>query len=56
MDPNTALSEIRELARDILDRQLEPGELASIANELASKLVDLDQWLNTGGFKPSDWA
>lgn len=56
MDPNTALTEIRELVAlakgDVCCA--EHGEMAG--TELAMKFEALDEWLTKGGFPPEVWV
>jgi hypothetical protein len=52
MDPNKALEEIIELADDILHT----GGTKVLAEELASKVIGLDNWLSKGGFAPTRWG
>ena len=49
MDPNAALTEIREItARATAGKSFDADKLA--------ELVDgLDQWLSRGGFRPDAW-
>jgi hypothetical protein len=51
MDPNTLLTEIRELATDI--ENSDDDHFA--AQQLANKIQDLDAWLCNQGFLPKDW-
>lgn len=56
MDPNIALSRLREL----LARWEEWGTLEVDAQSAMDEILDLfyglDEWLSTGGFRPSDWS
>lgn len=56
MDPNIALSRLREL----LARWEEWGTLEIDAEAAMDEILDLfyglDEWLSTGGFRPSDWS
>lgn len=56
MDPNIALSRLRE----ILTQWEEWGTLEVDAEAAMDEIVDLfhglDEWLSTGGFRPSDWS
>jgi hypothetical protein len=51
MDPNAALARIQELVREILDNELASDE----AVELAEAVDDLDEWIGSGGFIPTEW-
>lgn len=48
MDPDITLTRIRLLAEAMLE--------IDEAHALAEMVQDLDEWLSSGGFKPSDWA
>ena len=56
MDPNIALSRLREL----LSRWEEWGTLEVDAEAAMDEILDLfyglDEWLSQGGFRPSDWS
>lgn len=54
MDPDKALQHLRETARFILDGQA--GDMfEESAEELAQQAIDLDEWLQKGGFLPRPW-
>lgn len=59
MDPNEALKNLREAARDNLAHAEEfkdrPGELLVMIYEAAESFQALDEWLSKGGFLPADW-
>jgi hypothetical protein len=52
MDPERTLSELLEIAHELLD--LDDEECCG-AHRLAELIVSLDSWLNRGGVKPSRW-
>lgn len=57
MDPNATLTHLRAMAQDVL-RQIDvDGEGVSTVDveELASMVQNLDQWIRSGGFLPTDW-
>ncbi len=49
MDPNTALAELRALARRLVE-----SDDADVAT-MADRFEALDGWLTTGGFLPGAW-
>lgn len=51
MDPNQTLRELLHIARKVLSR---PGT-DDDADDLAARVVDLDEWLVKGGFFPARW-
>jgi hypothetical protein len=51
MDPNAALEGIRGIYR----RVIHDGAMRDDAEELASRIAALDEWLTRGGFPPSAW-
>jgi hypothetical protein len=51
MDPNAALSFIRELATEALNS----GD-DSLAFKALERFEELDEWLSRGGFLPTSWA
>jgi len=57
MDPEKALEELRELAKQII--AVEEGthsfEIPEDAVEMAEKFQELDEWIMSGGFLPKDW-
>lgn len=60
MDPNTNLREQLALAQRLInafDTDEYPNDiaLAEDAQELASLVIALDEWLKTGGFLPKAW-
>lgn len=61
MDPEAALTRIRELAAEIINMSDEIDEFDSFghvdeeANELAETFQGLDEWITKGGFLPKDW-
>ncbi|MFJ4649788.1 hypothetical protein ACIP5Y_00795 [Nocardia sp. NPDC088792] len=59
MDPNTALTRIRELIKQydgigIWDAH-DHKHLIPLLIELTDHVVGLDQWLSHGGFLPGEW-
>lgn len=55
MDPDAALARIRDLAAAVVDDGwdgVDPGD----AIELATRVVELDEWLTRSGFPPTDWV
>lgn len=54
VDPNTALAELRDLAKAILDGPA-PSQHIWMASRLAIRFEALDQWLIDGGNPPDDW-
>lgn len=55
MDPEQALSELRELAKATLADD-SADDLPEKATQLAELFDGLDQWLSRGGFMPKEWA
>ena len=56
MDPDTNLTEQRELAQAIITDQLGiPPNYETAARELANLVLALDAWLRRGGFLPTAW-
>lgn len=58
MDPNAALTDIRELAEAVIaarkrDDMVEAG---IFGEELATAINDLDEFLSKEGFLPIDWV
>ena len=54
MDPDKALEQVLETARFILGGTA--GDMfEESAEELAQQILDLDQWLRRGGFRPKAW-
>ena len=54
MDPDKALEQILESARFILGGSA--GDmLEESAEELAQQILELDEWLRRGGFRPKAW-
>lgn len=51
MDPNAALSRIRELVRAVQEN----GASTDDATDLADAVQDLDKWLSGSGFLPTAW-
>lgn len=52
MDPNTNLREQLKIAEGVLDAEVfDPDELP----RLAELVVELDEWMQRGGFPPSRW-
>lgn len=49
MDPDAALTEMRELAQSDL------SEFNEDIHRLAELFIGLDEWLSKGGFLPVDW-
>jgi hypothetical protein len=54
MDPNAALTTLRELATEQLDGNISDQERH--ADQLAEAAIALDEWLTKGGFLPAAWA
>jgi hypothetical protein len=57
MDPTTTLKEILETAKAMEDHERTPGFTThkSVLRELSSKILDLNHWLEHGGFLPAQW-
>jgi hypothetical protein len=60
VDPNTTLTQLRELIADSLayldgNEYYDAGALASLLDDIARRSECLDEWLTRGGFLPSDW-
>jgi hypothetical protein len=53
LDPERALTEILELAHELLD--LDDEECCG-ARRLAELVIGLHEWLSKGGFPPSPWS
>ena len=54
MDPDKALERIIESARFVLGGSA--GDmLEESSEELAQQILDLDEWLRRGGFRPKAW-
>lgn len=54
MDPNEALKQLRAAVADLEDQCCaECGEMAG--RDIAEKFADLDAWMTSGGFMPTDW-
>jgi hypothetical protein len=53
MDPNAALSRIRELVE--ANNRVTDASRLDIADELAELIDGLDNWLSRGGFPPDAW-
>jgi hypothetical protein len=51
MDPNETLKRMLELAV----RRINGDADANDAQALAQAVLDLDGWLRSGGFPPTDW-
>ncbi|MFI6867593.1 hypothetical protein [Nocardia sp. NPDC050406] len=60
MDPNTALTRIRELIieADALSASLchDDSEVHSILYDLTEAVEGLDRWISRGGFLPECWT
>ena len=58
MDPEAALTRLRELAEEIIER-IDADEsydhLDDLPSEMAETFQGLDQWITRGGFLPRDW-
>jgi hypothetical protein len=52
MDPDELLEELRSLIQDAFDNSDDP---VVIANDLATKASELDEWLSSGGELPEEW-
>lgn len=52
MDPSETLEELRELVQEAFDYSSDPEY---VANALAEKFNELDEWLGKGGALPDDW-
>lgn len=53
MDPNAALTEIRDKANEVLNDGYWDADTAIALAELVRAL---DEWLSKGGFLPESWA
>lgn len=51
MDPNVCLRKIRRLIENVLEQ-----DLGGDADELATHVEALDEWLCKGGFFPEVWT
>ena len=59
MDPNTtheAMLELARKARALFEEADEPTTMHDIADQLATAVFDLDEWLTRGGFPPQAWT
>lgn len=56
MDPNTVLSDMLQLAGEIIFADENSGDGDPRAVELAEKVEALDEWLKKGGFCPARWG
>jgi hypothetical protein len=59
MDPDQLLKEMIDTANTIQDGFDENGRPmfdASLAEELATAIIELDHWLAKGGFPPRRWT
>jgi hypothetical protein len=54
MDPNAALERIRAASMAFSQARTNDAEHDAAVDAL-SAFADLDEWLQTGGFLPSDW-
>jgi hypothetical protein len=54
MDPNKTLANIRAIVTE-LDRAHLTGDIVSLADELTWMVKDIDKWLSSGGFLPTEW-
>lgn len=54
MDPNKILADIRGMISRLNDPNEDDHE-RSVAWGLAEMIEDLDDWLSTGGFLPTEW-
>ena len=52
MDPESTLEELRDLVEQAFNNDEDPVVLA---NELATKFSELDDWLSKGSALPEDW-
>lgn len=56
MDPNTALSNLRNLTAMVINTEnLEHSDQLDLLDSLAEQVEALDEWLTRGGFLPSAW-
>jgi hypothetical protein len=55
MDPDVALTRLREHVRLVNDPATLPALRATRAEWLAEEFEALDDWLSRGGFPPSAW-
>lgn len=59
MDPDEKLKELRELARQVALSDVGSPTLfqsvVQLAESLAEKFEELDEWLQRGGFLPKAW-
>jgi len=55
MDPDQLLKDIRALADQVINTQEADIEGSQMSNELAEKIIQLDEWLSNFGFLPKDW-
>ena len=55
MDPNAALTEIREITSKVLNTDISKHETTDLLWRLAELTNALDEWLSRGGFKPDAW-
>lgn len=62
MDPNTALTELRNAVKHALAQQkadTDASQFCVVDNRTVSAMVDhfeaLDEWLSNGGFLPAPW-
>lgn len=61
MDPDQCLAEIRELYKRLQDptpsnKTLTTVQYEHAAYELAEKMQAMDEWLQKGGFLPTEWS
>lgn len=55
MDPNTTLHDVRQLASIVLDDSVTNESRAAHGRRLAELIETLDEWLSTGGSRPTPW-
>lgn len=61
MDPDVNLEEQLELARGMVDENIDDHTASDTANladrgqRLAELVLALDEWITKGGFKPARW-
>lgn len=55
MDPNAALSEIREIIESRADQETFNARSINEMLRLIELVAGLDDWLNRGGLLPDDW-
>jgi len=56
MDPTVALADAITIARGVLDPDVDRKDLIADAEDLAEFVLNLDGWVQSGGFLPLPWA